>query len=180
MKNFVKTLTALFLFSATCAQSFAAPKVSDERQKLITYALKLEGTKYVWGGSDPKRDGGLDCSGYVSWCVNHSVSPEYTDNGHFPRLCNAMFEKTEVVSINNREPGDLVFFKANPKSEKITHVGIYCGVYHGPNKKFEGKRVFISAISDGPRTGVQIELMDARYWKQHYYATGRFLPKTQR
>ncbi|MCR5217947.1 C40 family peptidase [Treponema sp.] len=180
MRRFYKILTAAVILTLSSLQLFAAPKVSEERQKLISYALKYVGTKYVWGGSDPVRDGGLDCSGYVSWCINHAVSPKITDNGHFPRLCNAMYDKMTLVDAGHREPGDLVFFKANKNAEKITHVGIYCGVYHGPEKKFEGKRVFLSAISDGPRTGVQIELMDARYWKEHYYATGSFLPKTKR
>lgn len=180
MKKFYKLFISLVFFTLTANQIFAAPKVSDERQKLISYALKYIGTKYVWGGSDPVRDGGLDCSGFVSWCVNHAVKAELTDNGHFPRLCNAMFEKTKIIPVSEREPGDLVFFKSDPSKEKITHVGIYCGVYHGPEKKFNGKRVFISAISDGPRTGVQLELMDAKYWKNHYYATGRFLPVTPR
>ena len=162
-------ISASLIFGAS--NLFAATKVNEQKSKLITFALQYQGVPYVTGGQTPK---GFDCSGYVMYCFNHAL------NIQIPRTCNAIFKKVKVITPSEREAGDLVFFKANPKDEKITHVGIYCGVYHGSNKKFEGKRVFISAVSDGPSTGIQLQLMDQKYWKEHYYASGRLLEPTIR
>lgn len=153
--------------------AFAAVKVSRQRQKVITYALQFQGTKYIFGGKTPSQ--GFDCSGYVTYVVRNAAGIE------LPRSANAIYNSDKVKKIqpSEREPGDLMFFKNDMNSERITHVGIYCGVYHGPVKKFEEKRVFISAVSDGPKTGVQLTLIDERFWKNHFFAYGRILPRTR-
>lgn len=174
MKKFFKPrILALFVFSGILflSQASAVTKVTDTRQKFISCALKYQGVPYVYGGTDIKK--GIDCSAYVAHVAREAVEIV------LPRSANAIYSAVEKISIKEREPGDLVFFKNDLNSSKVTHVGIYCGVYHGPIKKFEGKRVFISAISDGPRTGVQLELMDANFWKKHYFASGRILPSTK-
>lgn len=149
----------------------AAPrKVSAQRQKFITYALTLRGVPYVYGGHGPE-DGGFDCSGFVSYVTKHGL------NISLPRTAQAIYDRIESVMPYDREPGDLVFFKNNLASKRITHVGIYLGIYKGEGK-FKGKRVFISAVSDGPKTGVLISAMDEPFWKKHYFASGRFLPST--
>lgn len=149
----------------------AAPRVSEQRQTLITYALKLQGTPYVYGGDSPEN--GMDCSGFVTYVAANSVGVQ------LPRTAHSLYTATKRIKPQEREPGDLVFFKNDPASERITHVGIYCGVYHGKNRAFEGRRVFVSAVSDGPKTGVQLTLMSQKFWKGHFFAYGRFLPSTK-
>ena len=175
MKTFFRNTARIFFLIAAfvlfSGELFAAPKVTEKRQKLISCALSYQGSPYVYGGTDPAT--GIDCSAYVALVARKAVSID------LPRRAHDIYNAVEKITIKEREPGDLVFFKNDMNSSKVTHVGIYCGVYHGPLKKFEGKRVFISAISDGPRTGVQLELMEAKFWKQHYFATGRILPSTR-
>ena len=176
MKNFFKT-RAVILFSmifvfGISRQLFAATKVTEKRQALISCSLKYLGTPYVYGGTDIRK--GIDCSAYVAYVAREALKI------NLPRSANSIYEAVEKISVKEREPGDLVFFKNDLNSSRVTHVGIYCGVYHGPDKRFEGKRVFVSAISDGPRTGVQLELMEANFWKNHYFASGRILPPTKK
>ena len=109
----------------------AAPRVSEQRQALITYALKLQGTPYVYGGDSPEN--GMDCSGFVTYVAANSVGVQ------LPRTAHSLYTATKRIKPQEREPGDLVFFKNDPASERITHVGIYCGVYHGKNRA-QGQR----------------------------------------
>ncbi len=171
-----KFFAFLFIF-AFGAEIFAAGRISEQRQKLIDYALSLQGVKYLYAGyEDPKK--GFDCSGFIFYTARNFKDPSGTSH-QLPRTAKAMYSKCQKIDSKEKEPGDLIFF-AN-SSGVINHVGIYGGIYHNsknPNTKFEGKRVFISCISDGPRTGVVLELLDAKYWKNHFYGYARFLPKT--
>lgn len=153
------------------AFAFATERVSTQRQDFIDYALQFRGTEYVYGGRTPEE--GFDCSGYVSYVANHGA------NILLPRTAQAIYQRVTPVTVKEREPGDLVFFKNDMSSERITHVGIYLGVYHGNMTQYEGKRVFISAVSDGPETGVVIRAMDERFWKEHYFSSGRILPASK-
>ncbi len=153
------------------AFAFGTERVSTQRQDFIDYALQFRGTPYVYGGRTPEE--GFDCSGYVSYVTNYGL------NIQLPRTAQAIYQKVDPVTVKEREPGDLVFFKNDMSSDKVTHVGIYLGVYHGNMTQYEGKRVFISAVSDGPETGVVIRAMDENFWKTHYFASGRILPSSK-
>lgn len=168
-KLLIMTLAVLVLSAVSI---YSAGKVSSERQNMITTALSLTGTKYRWGGTKPET--GLDCSGFIGYVFRESCGV------NLPRTAHEMYKKCEIIPKSKREPGDLMFFKSNMDADKITHVGIYCGKYHGKIKHFEGKRVFISAVSDGPKTGVVLTLIDEKYWKDHFFAYGRVLPATER
>ena len=159
----------LALLSVLVLQLHAAKKVSPPRQKFISCALSFEDTPYVWGGQAP---GGFDCSGFVNYVGEKSLDNRI----QFPRTAAAIYEKFPHISKKDREPGDLVFFRDTPKS-KIFHVGIYCGIYHGPQKKYEGKRVFMSAVSKGKK-GVKLSLIDEGYWLQYDICYARFLRST--
>lgn len=136
-----------------------AEKVSEARQKLITYSLKFRGTPYAYGASGPDS---FDCSGFVFTMVSDSCSIQ------LPRSAAAIFNsaKVERISPTVREPGDLVFFSSSDGT--VNHVGIYVG-----------KRKFIHAASDGPHTGVIISTLDDKYWHAHYAGSARFLPTTK-
>ena len=164
-----KTLfTAAILLFLSIMPLSAASKVSDQRQSFIDYALKYRGVPYVFGGISPK---GFDCSGFIYYVASTYMAKQ------LPRTAQAMYDSVELVTPKEREPGDLVFFRTTGTS-KISHVGIYLGIYRG-NGKFNGKRIFIHAASDGPNTGVIISALDEAFWKNHYAGSGRFLPTTK-
>lgn len=142
-------------------------KAKDLRKKFIEYSFTLKGIKYKWGGSSPS-DGGLDCSGFVKYSAKNGI--DYT----LSRTAQAMYNDSEIIQKSQIQPGDLVFFKPRTSS-KVSHVGIYLGK-DSSGSDFNGREIFINAVSDGPRTGVIISALDENYWKKTYYAAGRFLP----
>ena len=83
---------------------------------IIKEAEKYLGYPYVWGGSSPSTS--FDCSGFVSWVINHSG----WDVGRLGAqgLCNIC---TPVPSANVK-PGDLVFFTGTYDTPGVSHVGI--------------------------------------------------------
>lgn len=86
---------------------------------IIKEAEKYLGYPYVWGGSSPSTS--FDCSGFVSWVINHSG----WDVGRLGAqgLCNIC----TPVSSDNVKPGDLVFFTGTYDTPGVSHVGIYVG-----------------------------------------------------
>ena len=86
---------------------------------IIKEAEKYLGYPYVWGGSSPSTS--FDCSGFVSWVINHSG----WDVGRLSAqgLCNIC----TPVSSDNAKPGDLVFFTGTYDTPGVSHVGIYVG-----------------------------------------------------
>ena len=86
---------------------------------IIKEAEKYLGYPYVWGGSSPSTS--FDCSGFVSWVINHSG----WDVGRLGAqgLCNIC----TPVSSDNAKPGDLVFFTGTYDTPGVSHVGIYVG-----------------------------------------------------
>ncbi len=164
-------LSAVVLILLNTALVQAADMVSAERQRLIDYALSLKGTPYVYSGKTPEK--GFDCSGFVSYAARQAV------NIKIPSSSQSIYTNRNVTLIgeDEREPGDLMFFKTTD-SGKVSHVGIYLGIYNGKGK-FHGKRLFIHAASDGPETGVIISAIDEKYWQSHFCGYGRILPPTQ-
>lgn len=88
---------------------------SEKRAEVLEYAAQFLGTPYVYGGSTPS---GFDCSGFTSYVFKNTV-------GSIPRVAQAQFDATTRVSLEELEPGDLVFFGSSASS--ISHVGIYVG-----------------------------------------------------
>jgi peptidoglycan DL-endopeptidase CwlO len=79
---------------------------------VIANAKQYLGVPYVWGGSTPS---GFDCSGFVSY-VYRSVGIS------LPRTSSAQQNVGTRISLNQLQPGDLVF-----KGMPAYHVGIYIG-----------------------------------------------------
>lgn len=88
---------------------------SEKRAAVLEYAAQFLGTPYVYGGSTPS---GFDCSGFTSYVFKNTV-------GSIPRVAQAQFDATTLVSMDELLPGDLVFFGSSASS--ISHVGIYVG-----------------------------------------------------
>lgn len=116
---------------------------------IIAEAEKYLGYPYVWGGSNPNTS--FDCSGYVSWVINHSG----WNVGRLGAqgLCNIC---TPVTGAQAR-PGDLIFFKGTYDTPGVSHVGIYVG----------------SGMMIHCGNPISYANVNTTYWKNHFYAYGR-------
>lgn len=121
-------------------QSFAA---------MIAEGEKYLGRAYVWGGSKPST--GFDCSGFVSWVVNHSG----WNVGR--RTANGLKNLCTVVSAEEARPGDLIFFKGTYATNGASHVGIYVG---------DGMMLHCG-------NPIQYASINTKYWNNHFYCFGR-------
>jgi cell wall-associated NlpC family hydrolase len=100
---------------------------------VVGVALSQLGTPYVWGGASP---GGFDCSGLVMWAYGQmGVS--------LPHSTYAQFSMGVPVSIDQLQPGDLVFF------DGLGHVGLYIGGGQFVHAPHTGDVVKISSLSEG-------------------------------
>lgn len=116
---------------------------------LIAEAEKYLGYPYVWGGSSPSTS--FDCSGFVSWVVNHS-------GWNVGRLgAQGLFNICTPVSSANARPGDLIFFVGTYDTPGVSHVGIYVG---GGMMLHCGNPIGYASI-------------ETNYWQSHYYSFGR-------
>ena len=109
---------------------------------VVGIAMQYLGVPYVWGGSTPR---GFDCSGLVAYVfaqVGVSV----------PHSSYAQFGMGVPVSLDQLQPGDLVFFAG------ASHVGIYIG----------GGQ-FIHA----PHTGDVVKISSMSGWYASTFAGGR-------
>ena len=154
LKKYVETDCKLLCAIVTDAKGFVRQSVGDdvseERVNVITAAYSLVGeVGYFWGGKSTKigedpswgtaekvsaagsastgtvRAYGLDCSGFVSW----SVINGYLNQGMQSSVGDGtsdQWEKANVVSEQDAQPGDLVFQKG-PEAGSDNHVGIICG-----------------------------------------------------
>ena len=116
---------------------------------IIKEAEKYLGYPYVWGGSSPSTS--FDCSGFVSWVINHSG----WDVGRLGAqgLCNIC---TPVFSANVK-PGDLVFFTGTYDTPGVSHVGIYVG-----------NNMMIHCGDP-----ISYANLNSNYWQSHFYRYGR-------
>ena len=126
--------------------------LTDERfRNMVNEAEKYLGYPYVWGGSSPSTS--FDCSGFVSWVINHC------GNGwNVGRLtANGLKNYCQTIRASEAKPGDLVFFRGTYNTSGASHVGIYVGngmMMHCGNP--------ISYAS-----------INTPYWQRHFYCFGR-------
>lgn len=159
IKLFLVTALALFMMCFLPIKCFSQTELSESesrvyREKLVAEAKKYVGSPYVRGATGPDT---FDCSGLIYTVAQESIHYQ------LPRTVKAMYSYVKIVPDEQREIGDLVFFKTTGDSS-ISHVGLYIG-----------KGQFISAVSDGPNTGVIVSSLKESYWKNHYACTGKFL-----
>ena len=159
-----KTLSFMLLVFCVCCVKLCAEDTSPAeaqvmREKFVAESKKHVGAPYVLGAVGPDK---FDCSGLVYYSARESIKKQ------LPRTAKAIYNYCSIVPDKEKEVGDLLFFKTN-NTAPITHVGIYIG-----------NNQFISAISDGPNTGVIISSLKQDYWKPKYVACGRFLPSGKR
>lgn len=122
----------------------------EEFARMIREAEKYLGVPYVWGGYSPS---GFDCSGFVSYVINHC------GNGwNYGRLtADGLRGVCTYVSPQEAKPGDLIFFQGTYNTSGASHVGIYVG----NNMMIHcGDPIHYSSISTS-------------YWQQHFMCFGR-------
>lgn len=93
------------------------PETGELRTKLIEFASELVGIPYKYAGETPEA--GFDCSGFVKY-VYSSIGLELPHNAHMQSQLEG-----EIISIEEAQPGDLIFFGSrNGKSWSTQHAGI--------------------------------------------------------
>jgi len=120
------------------------------RNKMIGIIKSTLGTPYKWGGSNPQR--GFDCSGLMSY-VHKNAGLK------IPRTAAMQRDNSRTIDYNQLQPGDMLFFKINSKTN---HVGMYIG-----------DRKFIHAPSSGKT--VTIASMDSSYWYKRFVKFGTYI-----
>ena len=122
--------------------------LSDETfAAMLSEAEKYLGYPYVWGGSSPATS--FDCSGFVSWVVNHS-------GWNVGRL-GAQGLYNICTRTGSPRPGDLVFFKGTYDTPGVSHCGIYVG---------DGMMIHCG-------DPISYANLNSSYWQAHFYAYGR-------
>jgi len=118
--------TSSAAFSSALSDALGSPSAGAAAgQQAVSLARSYTGVPYRWGGTDPST--GLDCSG-LTQLVYRQLGVD------LPRVAADQSRAgTEVASLADAQPGDLVFF-----GEPAHHVGIYVG---------DGKMI------DAPHTG---------------------------
>lgn len=116
---------------------------------IIKEAEKYLGYPYVWGGSSPSTS--FDCSGFVSWVINHSG----WDVGRLG--AQGLCDICTPVSSANVKPGDLVFFTGTYDTPGVSHVGIYVG-----------NNMMIHCGDP-----ISYANLNSSYWQSHFYRYGR-------
>ena len=126
--------------------------LTDEKfRKMITEAEKYLGYPYVWGGSSPSTS--FDCSGFVSWVINHCGNGWNVGR----QTANGLMGKCDIIPKSEAKPGDLIFFQKTYNTSGASHVGIYVG---------NGMMIHCG-------TPISYASIETSYWRQHYYCMGR-------
>ncbi len=96
---------------------------SGSGNRVVQYAKRWLGSRYVWGASRP---GAFDCSGFTQYVMKHAKGRM------IPRVSRRQAYYGMYVSRRNLRPGDLIFFDtSHSRRGYVNHVGIYIG-----NNKF--------------------------------------------
>lgn len=126
--------------------------LTDEKfRKMITEAEKYLGYPYVWGGSSPSTS--FDCSGFVSWVINHCGNGWNVGR----QTANGLMGKCDIIPKSEAKPGDLIFFQKTYNTSGASHVGIYVG---------NGMMIHCG-------NPISYASTETNYWRQHYYCMGR-------
>lgn len=145
-----RPIRVLFLFAsivlAGCASApprEAPVKAAPAADRAASYALKMVGKPYRYGGASPSR--GFDCSGLVQYSYAHAGLK-------LPHNTEAQHRLSKPVRRADLRRGDLIFF--DEKGGRDSHVGIYLG---------DG--TFVHAPSSGKK--VRRDRLDSPYWREH-------------
>lgn len=126
--------------------------LTDEKfRRMIAEGEKYLGYPYVWGGSSPGTS--FDCSGFVSWVVNHSGNGWSVGR----QTAEGLRQCCSIIPRSEAKPGDLIFFKGTYNTRGASHVGIYVG---------DGMMLHCGKP-------IQYASCETSYWQSHFYCFGR-------
>ena len=114
-------------------------------------AEKYLGYPYVWGGSSPSTS--FDCSGFVSWVINHCGNGWNVGR----QTANGLMGCCDIIPPDSARPGDLIFFQGTYDTSGASHVGIYVG---------NGMMIHCG-------NPISYASVETSYWQQHFYCYGR-------
>ncbi|MEE8886126.1 MAG: C40 family peptidase [Eubacteriales bacterium] len=126
--------------------------LSDEKfANMLQEAEKYLGYPYVWGGSSPSTS--FDCSGFVCWVINHCGNGWNVGR----TTAEGLRQKLTIISPDEAQPGDIIFFQGTYDTAGASHVGIYVG---------NGMMIHCG-------NPIQYASINSSYFKQHFYCFGR-------
>jgi len=111
---------------------------------IVDAAKQYLGVRYVYGGASPS---GFDCSGFTMYM--------YKQLGHnLPHTATGQWQSgigTRVYSIDELQPGDLVFFNDPSRNagKACSHAGIYIGNGQHIHASSSKSGVVISSLTSG-------------------------------
>lgn len=167
----------MWLSTASCAAAYMPPTVTrDQANAALQAALKMLGTRYVWGGQTPS---GFDCSGLAIWAYNNAVP------GIKWRLGDSLVTDTtaHALSVDNVKPvqpsevwpGDLVFVTTS--LQRVTHMGLFSRWLDAGHTKFE----WVEASSAKRKVVLSVWDLKQKYGNKMLVGVGRVLrwPQSQ-
>lgn len=144
------------------AAKSAAPMItalSTKAGKMVDYASRFLGTRYVLGANGPRA---FDCSGFTSYV--------YKNFGITLNRCSRdQYRQGEKVSVSNLRPGDLLFFSCRSSGRgNVGHVAMVVSV-----DRAAGTCQFIHA---SVRKGVTYQKFpDNGYYSRNFIGARRIL-----
>ncbi|MDD3138085.1 MAG: NlpC/P60 family protein [Lachnospiraceae bacterium] len=126
--------------------------LADQRfANMLNEAEKYLGYPYVWGGSSPSTS--FDCSGFVSYVINHCGNGWNVGRS----TANGLLNSCTRVSAADAKPGDLIFFQGTYDTSGASHVGIYVG---------NGMMIHCG-------NPIKYASVNTSYWQNHFLCYGR-------
>lgn len=124
---------------------------NEKFANMINEAEKYLGYPYVWGGSNPSTS--FDCSGFVSYVINHCGNGWSVGR----QTANGLLNCCTRISKSEAQPGDLIFFEKTYNTSGASHIGIYVG---------NGMMLHCGSP-------IQYTSINTSYWQSHFYTFGR-------
>ena len=133
----------------------SAPKQKDIIGNMLLQAVSLMGIPYKWGGNNPET--GMDCSGLIRYVYQKSFGI------NLPRTAAEMAKVGKRISIDDIQPGDLLFF--NTRGFNSSHIGLYLG-----NNQF----------LQSQKTGTDIQITELKgYWREKFNGAKRIVEEDE-
>lgn len=167
-ENAATSFVAMAAEQARTASPFAQmPELLEEEAdiadaeagKVINYASRFLGTRYVLGAMGPKA---FDCSGFIGYVYkNFGIT--------LNRTSRQQYLQGEKVSLGNLRPGDLLFFSSRSSGRgNVGHVAMVTEV------NSDGSCKFIHASSGKGKVTYQ-NFPDGGYYERNFVGARRIL-----